>query len=82
MLATDPSFQGRGTGSRLLRTCIQRATDRGRDGLLLHSTPWMETAHRLYQRAGFRRVPARDWLPDPEVPLLAFRLDLPAATGP
>jgi hypothetical protein len=36
----------------------------------------MTAAHRLYERSGFRRVPERDWTPTPEVPLLAFRLDL------
>jgi hypothetical protein len=36
----------------------------------------MNAAHRLYQRNHFVRVPERDWLPDPDVPLIAFRLDL------
>lgn len=76
MLATDPAGQGRGVGSRLLESCIDRARAGGRDAVFLHSTPWMVAAHRLYQRAGFHRVPERDWLPIPEVPLLAFRLDL------
>jgi ribosomal protein S18 acetylase RimI-like enzyme len=78
MLATDPGGQGRGVGSRLLQTCIDRARGSGRDAVVLHSTPWMAAAHRLYERAGFTRLPERDWLPVPEVPLLAFRLDLTA----
>jgi ribosomal protein S18 acetylase RimI-like enzyme len=81
MLATNPAGQGRGVGSRLLDECIQRATSRGCDGLFLHSTPWMESAHRLYERAGFERVPERDWLPVPDVPLLAFRLRLGSDTS-
>ena len=44
--------------------------------MFLHSTPWMEAAHRLYGSMGFVRVPERDWLPVPDVPLLAFRLAL------
>ena len=36
----------------------------------------MDAAHRLYQRNHFVRVPERDWLPEPDVPLLAFRLAL------
>jgi len=76
MLAVDPDRQGRGVGQALLDACIVRAVARGRAGLFFHSTPWMNAAHRLYERAGFRRVPERDWVPTPEVPLLAFRLDL------
>jgi GNAT superfamily N-acetyltransferase len=78
MLGTDPSWWGRGVGRMLLDACIARAVDQGRVGLCLHTTPWMETAHRMYLRAGFVRTPERDWSPAPEVPLVAFRLDLPA----
>jgi len=76
MLGVDPAAQGRGIGAVLVDACIARARARGRSGLFLHSTPWMTSAHRLYQRAGFQRIPERDWLPVPEVPLLAFLLDL------
>jgi GNAT superfamily N-acetyltransferase len=76
MLAVDPCVQGRGTGSTLLQGCVRRARILGRRAIFLHSTPWMTAAHRLYTNAGFVRVPGRDWLPIPEVPLLAFRLDL------
>ena len=76
MLGVDPAVQKRGTGRALLQACLDRACDLGRDALFLHSTPWMEAAHRLYATAGFVRVPGRDWLPAPEVPLLAFRCDL------
>jgi ribosomal protein S18 acetylase RimI-like enzyme len=76
MLAVDPAAQGRGVGQALLAACLERARQLGQAGLFLHSTPWMTAAHRLYQRSGFQRVPERDWLPVPDVPLLAFRLDL------
>jgi GNAT superfamily N-acetyltransferase len=76
MLAVAPAAQGRGVGGALLGACIARARQLGRTGLFLHSTPWMQTAHRLYETAGFVRVEGRDWSPVPEVPLLAFRLDL------
>ena len=36
----------------------------------------MTTAHRIYQRIGFTRLPDRDWEPVPGVALLAFTLDL------
>jgi ribosomal protein S18 acetylase RimI-like enzyme len=76
LLAVEPACQRRGVGQLLLDACVSRAVELGRKGLLLHSTPWMNAAHRLYERNGFARLPERDWLPDPDVPLLAFRLDL------
>jgi ribosomal protein S18 acetylase RimI-like enzyme len=76
MLAVDPAVQRQGAGRALLDASILRAHELGRGGLFLHSTPWMAAAHRLYGLAGFVRAPERDWLPVPEVALLAFRLDL------
>jgi ribosomal protein S18 acetylase RimI-like enzyme len=76
MLAVDPAVQRSGAGRTLLDFCVARARRLGRAAVFLHSTPWMTAAHQLYERAGFVRVPERDWLPRPEVPLLAFRLDL------
>ncbi len=76
MLAVLPCAQGRGIGSRLLDTCIDRARAGQKRALMLHTTPWMQSAHRLYERAGFERLPERDWRPLPEVPLLAYRLPL------
>ncbi len=76
MLGVDPAAQGRGIGQALVGACVERATQLGRLGLFLHSTPWMVAAHRLYERNGFVRVPKRDWSPTPEVPLIAYRLEL------
>ena len=77
MLAVDPVGQGEGAGRALVEACIERATADGRRALILHTTPWMTTAHRLYERRGFRRLPDRDFTPVPEVPLMAYGLDLP-----
>ncbi|MCU1448367.1 MAG: acetyltransferase [Acidimicrobiales bacterium] len=79
MMAVAPDAQGRGVGGALLAACVDRARAEGKHAVFLHSTPWMTTAHRLYERAGFARAPERDWLPEPDVPLLAFRLDLRGA---
>lgn len=79
MLAVAPAAQGRGVGELLVRACIQRAGRAGKTRLVIHSTPWMTAAHRLYERCGFRRAPALDWQPLPEVPLLAFVRALDAA---
>jgi ribosomal protein S18 acetylase RimI-like enzyme len=78
MLGVSPTAQGRGLGAALTVTCVDRARAAGRAAVFMHSTPWMHAAHHLYERIGFERVPERDWLPVPEVPLLAFRLAFPA----
>ncbi|MGH9169410.1 MAG: GNAT family N-acetyltransferase [Acidimicrobiales bacterium] len=78
MLGVHPQSQRLGAGKALLDACVSRAVARGSQYLFLHSTPWMTTAQKMYTRAGFVRVPERDWLPVPEVPLLAFRLALAA----
>jgi len=36
-----------------------------------------ESAHGLYRKTGFQRVPERDWLvPDSEIRLLVYRQDV------
>lgn len=79
MMAVTPPAQGRGIGTALLAECLARAGELGCRAVLLHSTPWMGAAHRMYVKAGFERLPERDWLPVPDVPLLAFRRDLGTA---
>ena len=76
MLAVDPKFQGGGAGGALVDACIEQARADGKERLVLHTTPWMTSAHRLYERRGFRRAPDRDFTPVPEVPLLAYELSL------
>ncbi len=76
MLAVDPAAQGRGVGTALSLACIELARADGGSRIALHSTPWMTTAHRMYERLGFRRAPERDFTPLPTVPLLAYTLDL------
>ncbi|HEX2381440.1 MAG TPA: GNAT family N-acetyltransferase [Acidimicrobiales bacterium] len=76
MLAVAPSSQGRGTGKALVHACIARANQDGKTALVLHTTPWMTTAHRLYEGLGFARDSERDWQATPQVLLLGYRLDL------
>jgi ribosomal protein S18 acetylase RimI-like enzyme len=78
MLAVSPTAQRRGVGEALTRACIERAVTAGRSAVLLHSTAWMTTAHRMYQRLGFVRDESNDWVIRPDFVLRAFRLDLPA----
>ncbi len=76
MLAVLPAAQGRGIGHALVDACITGARQLDKSALVLHTTPWMTAAQRLYEHAGFERLPERDWLPVPDVPLLAYRLAL------
>ena len=76
MLAVDPATQGRGAGARLVAACVERAADAGKAHLLLHTTAPMTVAHRIYDRAGFRRDPDRDEVLADGLLLLAYVLDL------
>jgi GNAT superfamily N-acetyltransferase len=76
MLAVDPDRQSTGAGRALVRACMQRAQDLGRARLIIHTTQWMRAAHRLYESMGFVREPTLDWLPEPNLELLAYRVEL------
>jgi ribosomal protein S18 acetylase RimI-like enzyme len=76
MLAVAPEAQGRGVGEALTRACIDRAVAAGRAQILLHSTDWMTTAHRIYERLGFQRDPSFDREIEDEFWLRGFRLRL------
>lgn len=76
MLAVSPAARGQGVGTALTQHCLQRSRDSGLSRVVLCSASAMKTAHRLYQRLGFTRLPERDWEPVPDVKLLAFTLDL------
>jgi ribosomal protein S18 acetylase RimI-like enzyme len=76
MLAVDPSVQGRGAGEALVRACIDEIRSAGRARVVLSSARDMKSAHRLYERLGFTRAPARDWSPVPGVELAVYELEL------
>jgi ribosomal protein S18 acetylase RimI-like enzyme len=76
MLAVSPAAQGRGVGTELLRRVVEETASRGQAGVVCSSQPAMRAAHRIYERLGFTRDPARDWSPLPGVDLLAFALRL------
>ncbi len=75
-LAVDPAAHGRGVGAALTRACLERARQEGRERVVLHSTAWMATAVRLYERLGFRRAVELDWTPEPGVTLVGYAFDL------
>jgi len=73
-LAVAPGAQGGGVGGALVRAVIERALAREVRRLMLLTRPDMHAAQRLYERAGFQRMPDRDWSPAPGFPLLAYGL--------
>ena len=72
MLAVAPSARGRGAGRALVEECLARAAAAGASRLVLSTQPASATAHQLYARLGFGRLPERDWSPAPGVHLLAY----------
>ena len=76
MLGVAPTARRRGVAEALVRRCVERSRELRHDAVVLCSMREMTTAHRLYQRLGFRRLPDRDWSPHPGVDLLAYRLPL------
>lgn len=79
MLAVHPRFHRRGVGGALLAEIVARArAEEGVDAVVLTTMPSMTGAHRMYERAGFVRVPERDWLLADVVP----DLDPADETGP
>jgi ribosomal protein S18 acetylase RimI-like enzyme len=76
MLAVSAAARGRGVGEILTRRVIERAEELGLRAVVLSSSQDMVTAHRIYERLGFRRTPEADWSPVPGADLITYRLDL------
>jgi len=64
-LAVSPEAQRRGVGRALLEAALARAAQQGVTHLVLATQQDMHTAHRMYEKAGFQRMPERDWAPVP-----------------
>ena len=78
MLAVSPTARGAGVGSALVGLVVDRFRGEGASAVVMSTLPRMRAAHRIYERAGFVRDPARDWTPVPGVDLITYRLDLGA----
>ena len=76
MLVVDPTAQGRGVGQALVTACLERARAAGKRRMVISTDPRMGSAHRLYERLGFTRLPERDWSPMPGTDLLVYTRDL------
>jgi len=60
LLAVAPGARGKGYGALLTNHVIALARQRGLDRVVMNSGDMMLGAHRLYEKLGFARVPARD----------------------
>ncbi|MFB6891078.1 GNAT family N-acetyltransferase [Kitasatospora sp. NPDC056327] len=72
MLATAAAARGRGVGEALVRAALARSRELGLAGMAFSTQPGMTTAHRIYERVGFRRAPERDWSPLPGLDLMVY----------
>jgi ribosomal protein S18 acetylase RimI-like enzyme len=79
MLAVAPAARGAGVGASLVALVVDRFRREGASAVVMSTLPRMRAAHRIYERAGFAREPARDWSPVPGVDLVAYRLELEPA---
>jgi GNAT superfamily N-acetyltransferase len=78
MLVVDPAVQRSGAGKAMVKAIIEHARSlEGINGVALTTGGTWESAHGLYRKTGFRRVPERDWLiPGTDIKLLVYRLDV------
>lgn len=76
MLVVDPAARGRGVGELLVSGCLDRARAAGKRRMVISTDPRMTSAHRLYERLGFTRLPTRDWSPMPGIGLLVYSREL------
>ena len=76
MLVVDRAARGRGIGELLVSACLDRARAAGKRRMVLSTEPGMRTAHRLYERLGFTRLPERDWSPMPGIRLLVYAREI------
>ncbi|MEE3128400.1 MAG: GNAT family N-acetyltransferase [Actinomycetota bacterium] len=72
MLSVAPGAQGQGVGAALVEHVLAHYRRAGARAVVLSSLVEMASAHRLYARHGFTRLPDRDWSPVPDVHLIAF----------
>ena len=76
MLAVAPEARGLGVGKALLGECVRRARAAGHAYLGLHTEDVMAVALRMYERAGFVRVPELDFRPTADLVVKGYRLTL------
>jgi len=76
MLAVAPSARGAGIGASLLDLVVDHFRREGASRVVMSTLPRMRSAHRIYERAGFVRLPDRDWSPAEGIDLITYVLEL------
>ncbi len=79
MLAVAPNAQRRGVGSALVRACLDRAVSHECTAVAICTRDDNDRAMAMYEKFGFVRVPERDWAPEPDIKLVALRVELSVA---
>jgi N-acetylglutamate synthase-like GNAT family acetyltransferase len=78
MLVVDPHVQRSGAGKAIVEAIINHAKSlAGIKAVALTTGKTWESAHGLYRKFGFQRVPERDWfVPGTDIKLLVYRLEV------
>src|SRR4030042_1501726 len=58
-LGVHPDARRRGVAKLLMAACFERARERGKTRMTLHTTHRMQAAQAMYEGLGFRRLPDR-----------------------
>lgn len=72
-LAVAPAAWRTGVGEALVEECERRACESGASAHVICVIDSNDSAHRLYRRLGFERLPERDWSPRTGILLQAYR---------
>ena len=76
LLGVLPEARGLGIGRALTDESLRRARAAGASTFGLHTTDLMAIARGMYERLGFVREPSKDFRPDPDLLVAAYRLAL------
>ncbi|MDQ4148804.1 MAG: GNAT family N-acetyltransferase [Actinomycetota bacterium] len=76
LLAVRPCARAAGIGRALTMECVFRARQAGAKRVGLHTTSFMDAARSMYERIGFRRLPALDVEYAPGSSVLGYVLEL------
>jgi ribosomal protein S18 acetylase RimI-like enzyme len=78
MLVIDPAVQRSGAGKAMVQAILEHARSLpGINAVSLTTGLTWESAHGLYRKTGFQRVPERDWtVPGTDIRLLVYRQDV------
>lgn len=75
-LAVLPEHRGLGLGKALTQECIRRSREACIATLALHTTDWMPLAKSMYERMGFVRDAAFDFIPRSGIYAYGYKLNV------